>query len=231
MNMIRIPFQAQVQNLPPFFRPPPHVMHRAAPQPAFGDARSRLIGRMRGAMGRAMGQYGAPGGGMVPWGPSCNPYSGLPSPHSNSMLANCMPTGQGFPSWRGWDPMCTMNVGSECGPIHGFPVGFLFNNVAANGQGVTVVTPQVRFRIERILFDPNEAQNFVLNSVVIGNKLQNIGGPDAGTLCSFYVPDAENNLVQFDEAGPGINVTVTVTNLDAANAHTLRGSFFGPAIG
>lgn len=115
-----------------------------------------------------------------------------------------------------------------------FPVGFGPQLIPKSGQVTNVVS-----RNQVDLFQPvrlsiidsaaNPAASFSIIDLKHGNKSQLINSnaiPAAG-----FIQTATDSLVSFTAVKGGIDMTVEVSNLDAAADHTFQAMYFGRAIG
>lgn len=91
-----------------------------------------------------------------------------------------------------------------------------------------ILFPQADIRIERPIIPSTIAPNFVIEDITVARQTQFVGA--GGVPATEFSEVAVGTRLRGDTANVGQQVIVTVTNLDAANPHTLRGSIHGTAL-
>ncbi|MFM7009972.1 MAG: hypothetical protein ACKO0Z_11690 [Betaproteobacteria bacterium] len=108
------------------------------------------------------------------------------------------------------------------------PLGFdSVANVAAGATAQITERPQVTFRPDRFVVAAAIAEFFLINDIKVGKDSQLIGA-------AAIPAEAFSNLsvgvsMKMDTANVGIDVLISVTNIDAA-AHRFNGTLIGPAV-
>lgn len=102
--------------------------------------------------------------------------------------------------------------------------GFSQDAVAANTQVLITARPQYLVRFDRLVIPSNIGQFFDLNNLTIGNVNQSVAaGANSGVVFSEVATYVELGL---DTAYPGIDIVLTVTNVDA-QPRNFRATLFG----
>jgi hypothetical protein len=148
-----------------------------------------------------------------------------------------MPPGLGNAGWPNLPPGIAWPNGLnyQNGPVtvqpRTYPLSIASSGtVAASATVVLTARAQAAFKPQRFVVPSTIAPNFLINSIKIGARPQTVDGADTGIPAEVFSEVAQNNLMDFDSIQPGIDLYVTVTNLDTQNAHAFRGTFIGPAL-
>jgi hypothetical protein len=98
----------------------------------------------------------------------------------------------------------------------------------ASGTGTLTGTPQKPFLPKRLMLQATSIVGLRVNGVVVGT--QNQGVSSASAPGSAFANLAVGAGVDFDAAGPGVNVIVSLLDTSAL-ANTVDGVFFGKSKG
>lgn len=105
-----------------------------------------------------------------------------------------------------------------------FPIGPV-QGAAGTTQTITI-SPQMRFRVEKVMAVDDPPGSVLLMQFLVGQQLQrpNVGG---GSLAAFFGPFALANGVCWGTCEPALKIAITVSFVQDA---TFYGSLFGTAI-
>lgn len=103
-------------------------------------------------------------------------------------------------------------------------LGLSSSPIAAGASMTINVTPVVFFYPTRLAVPPSIAEFFTVDEFVVGNvpMFGALGSISAETL----IPEALGDMFAKVTAGPGVPISLRVTNIDAA-AHTFRATLWG----
>jgi hypothetical protein len=159
------------------------------------------------------------------------------SPADIIAVTQGLPPGIGNPGWPNLPPGIAWPNGLnfQNGPVNVqprvYPLSIASNGTIAPGATqVLTARAQAAFKPERFVVPSTIAPNFLINSIKIGARPQTVDGADTGIPAEVFSEVAQNNLMSFDSIQPGIDLYVTVTNLDTQTARAFRGTFIGPAL-
>lgn len=101
-------------------------------------------------------------------------------------------------------------------------------NILASATVDIILFPQADIRIERPIIPSTIAPNFVIEDITVARQTQFVGA--GGVPATSFSEVAVGTRLRGDTANVGQQVIITITNLDAVNAHTLRGQINGTAL-
>lgn len=119
-----------------------------------------------------------------------------------------------------------LDAGTDC---RVYPLNFRQDAVAASATVTLTSRPQKTFRPTKIVAPSSIADKFVLTSLQIGTNPQIVDNSGAGTLLQVFSEAAQDVGVMFDLAQVGIDISLQVQNIDAAQQNFFL-TLLGPSV-
>jgi hypothetical protein len=106
-----------------------------------------------------------------------------------------------------------------------FPLGIFFAGVAKATLQAITTKPQVTFRGVRLVIPAAVGANFTLNDIKVGQRSQFVSATQLPS--AMFAETAVGVAMVLDTCTVGQDITVTVTNTDAANPHDFSAAIIG----